>query len=214
MSRPLHAALTLFLALPAFAGAPSRQLEAYVYVREGRQESCQFNHAHGLRGDLRALKAKFGDAFLWFMKDHQGYVIKDGAALAKVRDLFRPEEALEAREGALDRQEEELDRRQEGLEARQDTLDDRLESLEEREEEGQDIAARRSALEKERAPLDREAKALGQEQEKLAERQRELGREQEKASQEAMRGLEALAADALRAGLALRADPDGSPRKR
>lgn len=221
MPRPSSTAFLSILVLAClgcgtatFAGPPSHPAESYVYVQGGHEESVRINLAHDHRGDLRALKSQFGDAFLWFLRDHLAYVIRDLPVLAKVRALFLPGEALEAREGALDRQEEELDRRQEALESRQEKLEERLERLEELEEEGQDVAVRRSALEKERAPLDREAQDLGQEQEKLAQQQEALAREQEKASKEADRGLEALITDALRTGTALRVDSPGSPRKR
>ena len=81
------------------------------------------------------------------------------------------------------------------------------------------IAATRQAClaaktEKERAPLEQEARDLEREQEKLAKQQEDLAREQGKASMEANRGLAALAGDALRNGLAVRVEPDGSRRKR
>jgi|GEM_PF-4923438 len=202
---------------------PSGSVSAYALVQGDRGERIQTRTCTGDLHGLNALKVRFGKDFLWFRQGRQEYVIRDEAALGKVRELFKPEEALDRQEEALDHQEEQLDARQEALEAKLEGLDERMEGLEEPDEledAAEEAAARtritaqRQSLDRERAPLDQELKALVPQIQKLAREQEALGRKQEVASREAERGLEKLIAEALRSGVAVRVEKDGAVVKR
>jgi len=195
-------------------------VSSFVLVR-GDRESMRVTNSHidELNG-LQSLKARFGKDFLWFRQGRQGYVIQDAATLAKILDIYKPEEALDRQEEALDKREEKLESQQAALETRQEDVDERLEQLEEKEEELEDAAARariasqRHSLEKERVPLDQELKNLEREIEKLSKEQEFLGHQQEEISRKVERELDRVMVEAIRTGVAVKVDHLGSVAKR
>jgi beta-lactamase regulating signal transducer with metallopeptidase domain len=86
----------------------------------GNQEDLQ--HARRLRGKIN------GD-FIWFERDEKSYVITDAAFLARVKQLFAPQEELEKQQDALGRQQDELGRQQDELGRQQDELGKQMEAV-------------------------------------------------------------------------------------
>lgn len=180
---------------------------AYALVRKDHQTMRVHRHEED-RGDLQALKVRFGIDFFWFRLGRQAYVIQDPATVEKIQNLFKPGEALDRQEEELDRKEAELDRRQEDLETQIEKLEERLEEVEE-EAEAQTAATARAHFETQRRPLDKELQALSREMEKLSKQQETLGSRQDRADREAERALQGLMTEAIRSRVATPVSGDG-----
>jgi predicted nucleic acid-binding Zn-ribbon protein len=77
----------------------------------------------------RALRRKINGDFIWFERDEKSYVITDPDFLARVKQLFAPQEELEKQQDALGRQQDELGRQQDELGRQQDELGKRMEAV-------------------------------------------------------------------------------------
>ena len=185
----------------------------YLFVRGGEGDSV-FVVENGAHIDsVATLKKRFGSTFLWFRLEGRPYVVQDEAALQQVRDLFKEDATLEAREQALEAQDSKLDGQRDGLEARMDTMTTREEKLDEQEEALEEespaasaarelLAKDRQALQQEMAGLEKEEQALEQQTQKLNQQQEELSKQQEQLAETAERQLQLRMMEFVKKGLA------------
>ena len=159
-------------AMPALAGerktprVVASRRDAYVLSRPGGNSSMNVSIA-----DLKALRSRFSEDFLWFRRNGSEYMISDRAVIDEAErcfDTLRPlrpqQESLAERDRALDREEEALDREQdawsdaaEGEDARDARLDDRR----------RDLETRLRAIHEQQRDLEREERILDERQEAL-----------------------------------------------
>lgn len=162
---------------------------------------------------LRALQARFGDAFLWFHHEKKAFVLQDPATLAKARELFREDpdleaqdKALEAQEAQLDERRDDLDARRDRLEAQRDHLDQEREQLEEDDQASTQAHARLDAemkrLDQRLELLDKEGQSLDQAFETLSQQRDALSDREEQRSQQAEAQLRSLLAASVKGGVA------------
>lgn len=162
---------------------------------------------------LPALKARFGNAFLWFRHEKKDYVIQDPATLAKARELFKDDPELEAQEKALEEQETKLDKQRDAVDARRDALDEQRDRLVD-DEEDQDEEAPKSAtararldaemqkLDKGMQALDKDMQGMDKELEKLSKKLEDISAKQEKLMHAAEGQLQLMMVEAVKSGVA------------
>ena len=179
----------------------------------------------------RRLRKKMGGAdLIWFEHDEKSYVITDPAFIAKVKELFAPEEAL-------GKQQEDLGRQQEALGAQQEKLGEQMEDVKVKVRditpELEEIRARLKELQATGATqgelgrlqselgqlqgevgrsqsragagqgeIGRQQGDLGRKQGELGRRQGELGRQQGELARKASRELRGMFDDAIAKGIA------------
>jgi hypothetical protein len=156
--------------VPAFAREgktprifPSRR-DAYVLSRTGGNSSMNVSVE-----DLKALRSRFSEDFLWFRRNGKEYVISDPAVIDEaercfdpLRPLRRQQEALGDRDRVLDREEEALDRKHDALvDADHDTREARL------DERRRDVETRLRAIREQQRDLEREERILDEREEAL-----------------------------------------------
>lgn len=177
--------------VPAFAHEgqtpqifPSKGADAYVLSRTGGNSSMNVS----IR-ELKALRSRFSEDFLWFRRSGREFVISDRSVIDEAERCFkalrtlRPEqEALEERDRALDREEEALDREHDAAADSDEKRDARF------DERRRAVETRLRALEERQRDLEREERILDEREEDL-----------EKAAEAK---LDRLIDDALRRGLA------------
>jgi hypothetical protein len=142
---------------------PSRR-DAYVLSRAGGDSSMNASV-----DDLKALRSRFSEDFLWFRRNGKEYVISDPAVIDEAErcfDALRPlrpqQEALGDRDRVLDREEEALDREYDALvDADHDTREARS------DERRRDIEEQLRAVREQQRDLEREERILGERQEAL-----------------------------------------------
>jgi bla regulator protein BlaR1 len=194
---------------PAPPTAPSAPRHAayfssgsFHYDRSGRHHEDSFVLLHGgsdvtMSGDVasvdraRKLRQEAGGGdLLWVLHAGKEYVIRDAATLAEVREIFRPQAELGARQGKLGGEQGELGAKQGELGARQGAIGAQQGKL--GAEQGR-LAAEEAKLtaegftggdrdsagrEKRRDELVDQQVRLAAEMRQLGEQQRELGRQQ------------------------------------
>lgn len=162
---------------------------------------------------LPAMKARFGNAFLWFRHEKKAYIIQDPATLAKARELFKDDPELEAQEKSLEDQVTSLDKRRDAIDARRDALDAQRDRLVDREDDqdedtkGANVAhARRDAevqkLDKDLQALDKEVQTLDQEMEKLNHQLETVSNRQEQLMHDAEHQLQLMMVETVKSGVA------------
>ena len=167
---------------------------SYIYFADGKGSSM----ASGSTDDFQwAERYRSGNApFLYVRDGGAAYVIRDPALLARASQIMRPQQELGKRQGALGAEQGELGRRQGQLGAEQGRLGARMSNT---------SARRMGELGKQMGELGRRQAALGSQQAALGSRQAELGRQQARLAEQAQPQLRALVADAVRRGVAQRA---------
>ena len=162
---------------------------------------------------MPALKARFGNAFLWFRHEKKAYVIQDPATLAKARELFKDDPELEAQEKALEEQESKLDKQRDAIDARRDVLDqqrDRLEAqtegLDEETQGATQALARMDVeqrkLDKDMQALDKELEALDKELETMSKQLETVSARQERLMNAAEQQLQLMMVETVKRGVA------------
>ena len=162
---------------------------------------------------LPTLKARFGNAFLWFRHEKKAYIIQDPATLAKARDLFKDDPELEAQEKALEEQETRLDKQRDAVDARRDALGEQRDRLVDQEEslddEAQGSTTARIRLDTEMQKLDKGMQALDKEMQGMDKDLEQLSRQleavsakQEKLMQAAEHQLQLMMLETVKSGVA------------
>ncbi len=162
---------------------------------------------------LPALKARFGNAFLWFRHEKKAYIIQDLATLAKARDLFKDDPELEAQEKAMEEQETRLDKQRDAVDARRDALDEQRDRLQDQEEnlddENLNSASARTRLgtdmqklDQGMQALDKELQGLDKELETMSKQLEAVSAKQEKLMQAAEQQLQLLMVESVKSGVA------------
>lgn len=191
--RLLAVCLFGFGVVPAFAherrtvrNFPSKGADAYVLYRSGGDSSMNVS----IR-ELRALRSRFSDDFLWFRRGSREYLITDSAAIDAAEHCFdalrtlRPEQrALAERNRALDREEEALDREHDALS----------------DEDGR--RTRDSRFDERRRTVQSRLRAVREQQRDLEREERILDEREEDLERAAEAKLDLLIDDAVRSGLA------------
>jgi hypothetical protein len=181
---------------PVIAATASESADrtAYVLFTPGSGSTSM----SGSMEDLRRAKAlRVGSEALLYVRDGSGaYVIRDAATLRQARAIFEPQEALGARQAELGSRQAALGSRQAALGAQQARLGAR-----------QAAAPRRAvALSAQMDELSRQQQALGEQQAALGRQQAALGEQQHRLAGEAQARFRALLAEAIRRGVAQRAN--------
>lgn len=178
---------------PAMAQTGDRT--AYVLLTAGSQSSTMSGSTDDLR---RARALRVGrEGLLYVRRDGAAYVIRDPATLRRAEAIFEPQRAMGARQAELGSRQAALGSRQAALGAQQA----RLGALQANASPG-----RTEGLARQQDALGRQQDALGRQQDVLGRQQDALGREQDRLGREARGRLGALLADAIRSGVARRAD--------
>jgi predicted phage tail protein len=203
--------------VPAVAedqGLRMKAIGSYILVQsEGDNRTFVTTEGAHIKS-IPALKARFGNTFLWFRFEKKDYVIQDPATLVKARELFKEDAELEAQEAALETQEAELDHQHEAIDARRDVLDEQRDRLGAQEEDQAEDAqgsasahtgldAERRKLDKEMQALDKELQTLDQELEKLSQQLEAVSAKQEKVMNAAEHQLQQMMMDTVKSGIAL-----------
>jgi Zn-dependent protease with chaperone function len=141
----------------------------------------------GVTDDIPRVKAiqrqAGGGDLLWVRRDGREYVIRDGATIRQVDDLFRPQEELGHKQSELGERQRALGERQGKLGRQQASLGADMARLaaDEVATAGDDAAqpaAQRAKARDEQKRLGDEMRKLGDEQRHLGDQQRELGNQQ------------------------------------
>jgi hypothetical protein len=150
-------------------------------------------------GDLNlhaalAKKSEYGSQFLWFQRRGEGYVIRDAATLEQIDHLFDAQRAF-------DPEAERLRDRLRPLETRESKLDHEIDALSDQDDEKltSDDRQRLRDLEREQRDLEAQLRVLEREEDAL-DRRRDAREE------EAERRMVPILDEAIRTGLAKRAD--------
>lgn len=187
------AALIQSAPFPALAQTGDRT--AYVLLTAGSQSSTMSGSTDDLR---RARALRVGrEGLLYVRQDGAAYVIRDPSTLRRAEAIFAPQRAMGARQAELGSRQAALGSRQAALGAQQA----RLGALQANAAPG-----RADGLARQQDALGRQQDALGRQQDVLGRQQDALGREQDRLGREARARLGALLADAIRSGVARRAD--------
>jgi beta-lactamase regulating signal transducer with metallopeptidase domain len=185
-------------------------------------DSQDVEHATALRGKVT------GD-FIWFQRDEKSYLIRDQATVNRAKELFKPEQALGAKQQALGKQQQALGDQQRDLGRKMQTiqvpLPDMTADMQKIEAEMKQLSAggtqqQLGDLQRQLGDLQRKVgqvqsqagdqerqmndpmRALGQQQRQLGEQQRALGEQQRDASRAARDQMKQLLDDAVSHGTA------------
>jgi hypothetical protein len=169
--------------------------QTYVLFSEGSGSTTMSGSMEDMHR-ARALRAG-REALLYARHEGIAYVVRDAATLRRAQAIFEPQQAMGARQAELGARQAALGRRQAALGAEQARI-------------GRQQAAaspqRAAALGHQQAELGRQQDTLGRQQDALGREQSALGREQERLGREAHAQLRRLLAEAIRTGVARRAD--------
>jgi prefoldin subunit 5 len=192
------------LPLSAFADEGRRGLDAWVFVRGDDSTSMS-----GTMKDLELARSKQkGDKPLLYARvGRKGWVFRDGATLAKLRELFAPLDALEDEMQAITRQHEPLADRMGELGEKMGELGEKVGELGSELGEAWGDDARRDELEAAMRLLEDEMRELERPMRELEQKMRPLQAEMERIAdrmQEASAELEERIADIVLDALARR----------
>lgn len=205
----------------------------YVMMFNCKDNGCNVNMS-GSDEDLehaRKLRRNIKEPFIWFERDEKSYVITDAAFIAKVKELFAPEDALGKQEDELGRQEDALGKQEDDLGKQEDNVKvkvpdispdiDRVRAeLDELRKEGgatqnelgrlqselgrlqSQVGGYQSRAGVQQSVIGRQQSDLGRQQAELGRKQAELGREESEISRNATRQLRGMFDDAITKGIA------------
>jgi hypothetical protein len=189
--------LSLPVSQPAMATESARSADrlSYVLLSPGNGSSTM----SGSMDDLRRAKSlrSGGEALLYVRHGGAAYVIRDPATLRQAQAIFQPQQALGARQAELGSRQAALGARQAKLGAEQARLGG---------QQANASPSRAGAIAGHQHALGRQQGVLGQEQGELGRQQNALGREQARLGRLADEKMRSLIADAVRRGVAQRAD--------
>jgi hypothetical protein len=189
----LAAFSALAMSVPDVAIAAERA--SYVLFSPGSESVTMSGSSEDVRR-ARALRSG-NEPLLYVRRGSAAYVIRDAATLRQAKAIFEPQEALGARQAELGSRQAALGERQARLGAEQARLGSRQ----------ADATPRQAAeLARQQSEFGRRQGELGRLQATLGEQQSRLGEEQNRLSRIAGDKLQALLADALRRGVARRAN--------
>lgn len=142
---------------------------SYIY-KHGDSSTMRIS---GSWNNLSAVTKKYGDEFVWVRLSGRGYVIRDAATLAEVREAFREVNAMEPSMREVERRLNPFERQMETVEEHVDALGDRLddESLSDSARESietklRDAERDLAAIEKQMAGIEGEMETLEKEEER------------------------------------------------
>jgi hypothetical protein len=175
--------------------AHSTDRSSYVFLSPGSRSSTM----SGSMDDMRRAEAlRSGrEGLLYVREAGVAYVIRDAATLRQAEAIFEPQRALGVQQAELGKRQAALGERQGRLGAEQGRLG-RLQAA---------SAPRRAGeFGRQQSELGRQQGELGRQQGVLGQQQGALGREQARLARIADSRLQALVAEAIRRGIAQRAD--------
>ncbi len=201
----------------------------YVFMKTNSNDISMSGDDEDLQ-HARKLREKIKGDFIWFERDEKSYVITDPAFLARVTQLWAPQDELAKQQDELGRQQDELGRQQDALGAQQEKIsvtvpDIRPElerirlRLKELQSEGAtqrelgSVQSQLGALQSrighlqsgaavQQAGVARQQAELGRKQGALGRQQGELGRRQGELARQASRELRGMFDDAVNKGIA------------
>lgn len=181
------------LALPAPPAHAAGDRTTYVLFSPGTDSVSM----RGSTEDItRARELRHGnEALLYFRQGSVAYLIRDPATLQSAAMIFKPQQAMGARQAELGSRQAALGAQQAALGAKQAHIG--ALQADARPSEQADLGRQQDEL-------GRQQDVLGQQQDALGKQQDALGREQERLGEIARGKFEALIADAMRRGLAQR----------
>jgi len=199
----LAALSALALAWPAAAADPAK----YVLFTPGTDSVMMSGSTDDITR-ARALRSGT-EPLLYARVDGVAYIIRDPETLRAAAAIFRPQAELGSRQAELGSRQAELGSRQAALGAQQARLGAQQAHLgalqsDARPSEQAEYGRQQDELGRQQDALGRQQDELGKQQDALGQQQDALGREQDRLSLIAREKFDALLADAIRRGLAIR----------
>jgi len=141
-----------------------------------------------------AKKAEYGSQFIWFQRHGKGYVVRDAATLDQIDHLFDAQRAF-------DPEAERIRDRMRPIERRESKLDHEIDAIEDADDEKltSDDRQRLRDLQREMRDVQAQLRALEREEE-------DIDRKRDAREAEAERRMVPILDDAIRSGVAKRAD--------
>ena len=195
--------------LAATGTAESAERFRYVFIAEGNGSSTMSALTDDIR---RATSLRAGrEALLYVRTADSAYVIRDVATLRRAEAIFAPQFALGEQQSELGSRQAELGEQQARLGAQQARLGAEQARIGGRQAHASprravELGRQQDALGRQQDALGRQQSALGRQQDELGRQQDALGREQDRLGREAEARLRTLVAEAIRSGVAQRAD--------